>query len=73
MSVQKREKVIERGREGGGGLVETVDPFFIVGAAISGSAARVYRRSTWQRLPMPSNMQVLWTGMYCFVIILIIS
>lgn len=31
------------------------------------------RRSTWHLLLMPSNMQVLSTGMYCFVMILIIS
>lgn len=31
------------------------------------------RRSTWHRLSIPSNMQVLSTGMYCFVTILITS
>ena len=32
-----------------------------------------HRRMTWHRLSIPSNMQVFSMGMYCFVIILIIS
>jgi hypothetical protein len=35
--------------------------------------ARFHNRRTWHRLLMPSNTQVLSTGMYCFVMILIAS